>query len=176
MNPTSPRRSGFSRLKRKIRAFSVRRTENDPTILCGFPRHVVKSVLPKRNHAVKLVAVYDDRTDSHAVTQQAMIAVVTRRLHVLTWSGCFANDRKSDVGLHSAGIVSGLPDHPEVTWFLPAVARRTLPGSRLPAPKMLSRISRGLFSERRRSRFLGLDGCSGTEVLIVQPNTGATTD
>ena len=36
----------------------------------------MEGVLPERNHAVKFVAVYDDGTDSHAVT--AMIAVVNR--------------------------------------------------------------------------------------------------
>jgi hypothetical protein len=41
----------------------------------------MEGVLPECNHAVKFVAVYDDGADSHAITHQAMIAVVTRRYH-----------------------------------------------------------------------------------------------
>jgi hypothetical protein len=50
---------------------SLRVAQNDPSIFCGLSGNVTEGVLPERNHPVKFVAVYDDGTDSHAVTQQA---------------------------------------------------------------------------------------------------------
>lgn len=48
---------------------------------------VTKGVLPERNHSVKFVAMDDDGTDSHAVTNKLLIAVVHSRYHSLSQTG-----------------------------------------------------------------------------------------
>jgi len=66
-------------------------------------------------------------------------------------------------------MVSDLQDHPEVTWFLPAVVRRTLPGSRLLAPKTLSRIGRVYSQNEGGLDFLAWMDAQEPKSLLFSP-------
>ena len=53
-----------------ISSLSLGIAQNDPSVFSGSSGNVTKGVLPESNHPVKFVAMYDDRTNSHAVTNQ----------------------------------------------------------------------------------------------------------
>ena len=65
VQPTPPLSTTISCLKRQIGSIPLWITKHNPTVRHRFSRHVLKCMLPKREHLVKFMAVDDDGADFH---------------------------------------------------------------------------------------------------------------